>query len=57
MARAVMEGVSFGMRDLLDLLRDLGLNPTEAVVERGRGEERHVGDKCSPTSWAFHFTP
>ena len=35
MARAVMEGVSFGMRDLLDLLRDLGLNPTEAVVSGG----------------------
>jgi xylulokinase len=35
MVRAVMEGVSFGMRDTLELLRGLGVNPTEAVVSGG----------------------
>lgn len=33
--RAVMEGVSFGMRDLLELLRMLGVNPAEAVISGG----------------------
>jgi xylulokinase len=33
--RAVMEGVAFGMRDQLELLRSLGVNPTEAVVSGG----------------------
>jgi xylulokinase len=35
MIRAVMEGVAFGMRDLLELLRSLGVNPSEAVVSGG----------------------
>lgn len=35
MARAVMEGVAFGMRDLLELLRGQGIKPTEAVVSGG----------------------
>ncbi len=35
MARAVMEGVAFGMRDLLELLRSLGLDPQRAVVSGG----------------------
>lgn len=35
MIRAVMEGVAFGMRDQLELLRSLGVNPTEAVVSGG----------------------
>jgi xylulokinase len=35
MVRAVMEGVSFGMRDTLELLRGLGVNPSEAVVSGG----------------------
>lgn len=35
MVRAVMEGVAFGMRDNLELLRSLGVNPTEAVVSGG----------------------
>jgi xylulokinase len=35
MVRAVMEGVAFGMRDLLELLRALGVNPAEAVVSGG----------------------
>ena len=33
--RAVMEGVAFGMRDQLELLRALGVNPTEAVISGG----------------------
>ncbi|MCA0453794.1 MAG: xylulokinase [Chloroflexi bacterium] len=35
MIRAVMEGVSFGMRDELELLRSLGVNPSEAVIAGG----------------------
>ncbi|MBI5670870.1 MAG: xylulokinase [Chloroflexi bacterium] len=35
MVRSVMEGVAFGMRDLLELLRSLGVNPAEAVVSGG----------------------
>lgn len=35
MVRAVMEGVAFGMRDQLELLRGLGVNPSEAVVSGG----------------------
>lgn len=35
MVRSVMEGVAFGMRDLLELLRSLGVNPSEAVVSGG----------------------
>ncbi len=35
LTRAVMEGVAFGMRDLLELLRSLGVNPSEAVVSGG----------------------
>lgn len=34
-ARAVMEGVTFGMRDQLELLRSLGVNPSEAVISGG----------------------
>jgi xylulokinase len=33
--RAVMEGVAFGMRDQLELLRSLGVNPPEAVIAGG----------------------
>ncbi len=33
--RSVMEGVSFGMRDLFELLRELGVNPSEAVISGG----------------------
>lgn len=35
MIRAVMEGVAFGMRDQLELLRALGVQPAEAVVSGG----------------------
>jgi xylulokinase len=35
MFRAVMEGVSFGMRDQLELLRGLGVKPSDAVVSGG----------------------
>jgi xylulokinase len=35
MARAVMEGVAFGMRDQLELLRHQGVQPTEAVISGG----------------------
>jgi xylulokinase len=35
MVRSVMEGVAFGMRDLLELLRSLGVNSSEAVVSGG----------------------
>ncbi len=40
MVRAVMEGVSFGMRDQLELLRGLGVNPSEAVVSGGAANSR-----------------
>jgi xylulokinase len=40
MARAVMEGVAFGMRDLLELLKPLGVNPAEAVVSGGAANSR-----------------
>lgn len=35
LVRAVMEGVAFGMRDLLELLHGLGVHPAEAVVSGG----------------------
>ncbi|MCL4248586.1 MAG: xylulokinase [Anaerolineae bacterium] len=35
MIRATMEGIAFGMRDQLELLRSLGVNPSEAVVTGG----------------------
>jgi xylulokinase len=35
MARAVMEGVAFGMRDNLELLRGQGVQPSEAVIGGG----------------------
>jgi xylulokinase len=35
MARSVMEGVAFGMRDQLELLRSQGVRPTEAVISGG----------------------
>ncbi len=35
MVRATMEGIAFGMRDQLELLRSLGVNPAEAVVTGG----------------------
>jgi xylulokinase len=35
MVRAVMEGVSFGIRDLLELLRAQGIHPTAAAVSGG----------------------
>lgn len=35
MVRAVMEGVSFGMRDLLELLRAQGIHPAAAAVSGG----------------------
>ena len=35
LVRAVMEGVAFGMRDNLELLRAQGIAPTEAVIQGG----------------------
>jgi xylulokinase len=35
MIRSVMEGVAFGIRDQLELLRSLGANPSEAVIAGG----------------------
>lgn len=35
MTRSVMEGVAFGMRDNVELLRELGLKPSEAVIGGG----------------------
>lgn len=35
MARSVMEGVAFGMRDQLELLRSQGVRPTESVISGG----------------------
>src|SRR5690606_13896235 len=35
LARSVMEGVAFGMRDNLELLRAQGINPSSAVVSGG----------------------
>jgi xylulokinase len=45
MARAVMEGVAFGMRDQLELLRSQGICPNEAVISGGAarsGVWRHI---------------
>ena len=45
MARAVMEGVAFGMRDQLELLRAQGIHPTEAVGSGGAAKSpvwRHM---------------
>jgi xylulokinase len=35
MTRAVMEGVSFALRDSLELMTDLGVNPEEAIAVGG----------------------
>jgi xylulokinase len=35
MVRATMEGIAYGMRDQLELLRGLGVSPSEAVVTGG----------------------
>jgi xylulokinase len=35
MVRSVMEGVAFGMRDQIELLRGLGVNPADSVVSGG----------------------
>jgi xylulokinase len=35
MARAVMEGVTFGLRDALEIMRDLGIQPAEIVASGG----------------------
>jgi xylulokinase len=35
MTRAVMEGVAFGLRDLIELMRDKGINPPSAAVSGG----------------------
>jgi xylulokinase len=35
MARAVIEGVSFALRDSLELMKELGVNPEEAVAVGG----------------------
>lgn len=38
LVRAVMEGVAFGMRDNLELLRSQGIHPTEAVIQGGAAQ-------------------
>jgi xylulokinase len=38
LVRAVMEGVAFGMRDNLELLRGLGISPTTAAVSGGASQ-------------------
>jgi xylulokinase len=35
LVRSAMEGIAYGMRDQLELLRSLGVNPAEAVVTGG----------------------
>lgn len=40
MARAVMEGVSFGMRDQVELLRVQGVSPSAAVISGGAAKSR-----------------
>ena len=35
LTRAVLEGVSFGLNDSLELMRDLGINPKEIVLSGG----------------------
>jgi xylulokinase len=35
MTRAVIEGVSFALRDSLELMKELGVNPAEAVAVGG----------------------
>jgi len=42
MTRAVMEGVSFALRDSLELMNELGVNPAEAVA---------VGGGASSVTW------
>jgi xylulokinase len=40
MIRSVMEGVAFGMRDQVELLRAQGVNPTEAVISGGAANSK-----------------
>ena len=40
LVRAVLEGVAFGLRDSLELLRSLGVEPRSATGLRRRGQER-----------------
>jgi len=35
LTRSVMEGITFGMRDSLELMRDLGIAPTEVIASGG----------------------
>lgn len=35
MARSVMEGVSYGLRDALEMMRELGISPSEVIVSGG----------------------
>lgn len=35
MARAVLEGVTFGLRDALEIMRDLGIRPAEIIASGG----------------------
>ena len=35
MARAVLEGVSFGLNDSLSLMRNLGINPSNVILTGG----------------------
>jgi xylulokinase len=40
LARAVLEGVAFGLRDSLELLRELGVSPTQGRVSGGGARSR-----------------
>ncbi|MEO0795359.1 MAG: xylulokinase [Verrucomicrobiota bacterium] len=35
LTRSVLEGITYGMRDSLELMRDLGINPTEVIASGG----------------------
>jgi xylulokinase len=41
LARAVLEGVAYGMRDSLELLRELGVEPVAGRVSGGGARSRH----------------
>ena len=48
MTRAVLEGVSYGLNDSLELMRSMGISP-ENIVLSGGGAKSPYGGKCWPT--------
>ena len=50
--RSLMEGVTFGMRDALEIMRQMGIPVTEVRAQRRRGTQRILAASCRPTSTA-----